>query len=292
MTLPKTAALGSLSEVVKSSREAADFHFKQIHSIQRFGDMVVRLVRKQSPALLPAIRYVIAPFNTAVNHETTLLNAESRAAEDLQDLAERYEVLLRQWSEYLDINKRMRDARDKIVRLRRELEDEERKGGSKQYKLKSDITLTIDAKKRAVEEGQAKLEQILAARQAYYAFSARRLKHAYANQGEALVTESKAIAAAFADMQGRINEVRENIDGILDGTYALPEVAGVGVATEGDDEEEDRAAGAPPSPREPEPVKEAAVPETPPPFDYAPTPYEPAPYGHDGAYDDSPFPPE
>jgi hypothetical protein len=312
MTLPKLAALGSLSEVVKASREAADNHSKQLHSFQRFADMVVRVIRKQAPDLLPAISHVIGPFTAAIAHENVLVSAAPRAADDLHDLSDRYEVLLRQWSEYTDISKRLRDAREKIVRLRRELEEEERKGGPKQSKLQNDITVTVEAKRRAVEEGQAKLEEILRSRERYYAFSARRLRHAYAHLGSTLAAESRAVVASFRDMQSRINELRENIDGILDGTYALPDVGPVAAIAVG--EEEDAAEGAsPPPPRRapdaaetPDEVEER--PEEPPsakrggvadgemdiealPLPEAEaTPYEPAPYA---PFDDeSPFPPD
>jgi hypothetical protein len=283
MTLPKQAALGSLADVVKQSRESAEFHFKQLHSFQRFADMAVRLVRKQAPDLLPAIRYIIAPFTTAVNHETAILHAESRAAEDLNDLSARYDVLWRQWSEYSDINKRVREARDKITKLRRELDEEERKGGPKQYKLKGDIAATFEAKKRAVEEGQAKLEQIIATRQSYFAFSVRRLKHAYSTLGNVIEAESRGIAAAFGHLQNRINEVRENVDGILDGTYTLPEVAGVPSAIGGEEEDEE---GGRPGTGNAGGGRSGSFIES------KPVPDDPAPYVQEGGYDDSPFPPE
>jgi urease accessory protein UreF len=298
MTLPKPAALGSLSEVVKASREAADSHLKQLHSFQRFAEMLVRLVRKQAPDLLPAVRYVTAPLAAAIAHESALVHAETRAADDLHDLAARYDVLLRQWAEYTDASRRVKDARDKVARLRRELGEEERRGGSKQYKLKNDITATLDAKRRAVEDGQAKLAEILSSREKYYAFSARRLRHAYVNLGTALAGASREIAASFRDLQSRIGEVRENIDAVLDGAYALPDVGPVAALAA--DEEEDAAEGADgeagPGAASAVADEEADAGGSPPPGGAAvgerdgesePAPYEPAPYG-----DDSPFPPE
>jgi urease accessory protein UreF len=301
MTLPKAAALGSLSEVVKSSRESADSHSKQLHSFQRFADMLVRLVRKQAPELLPAVRYAVAPFTAAVSHESALVAAEVRAADDLHDLSDRYEVLSRQWSEYTDISKRVKDARDKIARLRRELDEEERKGTPKQYKLKNDIMVILDLKRRAVEEGQAKLEEILSARERYYAFSARRLRHAYVNLGTRLAAESREIVASFRDMQARISELRENIDGILDGSYALPEVGPVpSIAADEEEEEAEEAPRAPPKETAEEEEEGDGVPQRrdgpavggreparPPEAD--PAPYEPAPYAQE---DESPFGPE
>jgi hypothetical protein len=319
MTLQKADAIGSLSEVVKHSRESNESHRNQLHYFQRFIDMLVRLVRKQAPDLLLAIRYVVAPFTTAINHELVILQAESREAEDLYDLSARYEVLLRQWSEYIEITKKVKDIRERIARLRRELELEERRGGPKQYKLKSDIAESLDKKKRYVEEGQAKLEQILVARQAYYAFSVRRLKHAYVNHGKVLEVESHAIAAAFSDLQSRINEIRENIDAILDGTYPLPEVQIVSNVprTTGEEEEEEAPSKGkqtppadvqmvtpPPAPlgdlSQLDPRPRSAFESSPSPYEpapyepkpFEPTPYEPKPYGQDPGYDDSPFPPE
>jgi hypothetical protein len=180
--------------------------------------------------------------------------------------------------------KKVRDVRDKITKLRRDLDEEERKGGPKRYKFKSDIGVTFEVKRRAVEEGQAKLEQIIAARQSCFAFSVRRLKHAYSNLGNVIAAESRGIAAAFGDLQNRINEVRENVDGILDGTYALPEVAGVPAAIGGDEEEEEGRGGT--SANHGPLVQPESLIES------SPTPYEPEPYVHDGGFDDSPFPPE
>jgi hypothetical protein len=130
--------------------------------------------------------------------------------------------------------------------------------------------MAFGQKKKVVEEGQAKLQEIIVTREAYFAFSVRRLRHAYKNLGATLAGESRGIVAAFGDLANVIREVRENIDGILDGSYSLPEAAPVPSITAGEEEEEDsesHVAAAPArEPKEPEPewqakIEEEAAPE-------------------------------
>jgi hypothetical protein len=246
MAASRSGALGTLPEVVKASLEWADVHTNQLHSYQRFFELLGRVIRKQAPEFLPAIAVLSKPFNAALRYERVLVTAERRLAEDLQDMVARYDVVLRLRDEFQTISKQLSDARTRIDRLRTEIEVDRRRGCQKQAKLTIDLAVARERKRKAVEDGKAKLREIIEYRQKYYVFYVRRLRHGYSYLGDVLAEASKRIAYACEVFRDLVAEIRENLDPIFAGTYdfnAEPEPIG----DEEEDEEEpaDAYAGEP-----------------------------------------------
>jgi hypothetical protein len=233
-----TPALGGLPDLVKSSLDWSDAHNRQLHCYQRFFEMVARVVRKQAPEFQPALAVLSKPFNAALRYERVLVTAERRLAEDLQDLVARYEVLVRLRNESQAIAKQLSDVRTRIEKLRAEIEEDRRRGCAKQGKLTIELALARDRRRKTVEEGRAKLREIIEQRQKYHAFYVRRLRHGYSFLGEVLNEASRRIAYACQVFRDLAEEIRQNIDAVFQGTYdfdAEPEPVG-----EEEDEEEEQ----------------------------------------------------
>jgi hypothetical protein len=85
----------SLGDVAEKSRKAARQHAKQLATLGVFYEMLTRVVRKQAPVFLDAMAHLGEPFGEALAREQALCDAEALLAENLNDLAARYEVVWR-----------------------------------------------------------------------------------------------------------------------------------------------------------------------------------------------------
>jgi uncharacterized protein (DUF3084 family) len=124
--------------------------------------------------------------------------------------------------------------------LKSEIEDDRRRGGQKQAKLTIDLAQTRDRRRKAVEDGRAKLKEVIEQRQKYYVFYTRRLRHGYSFLGEILAEANRRVARACEVFRDLVAEIRANLDAVFAGSYdfdAEPEPVG------GEEEEEEPVDG-------------------------------------------------
>jgi hypothetical protein len=110
----------------------------------------------------------------------------------------------------------VKESRARISNLRTALAADEAKGGSKRIKLESDIRAAVEAKRAAIEDAEAKLEELIKVRQNYNRFKVRQLKHGYQNLGWVMTGTVGGITDAFKQFKKEIDEVRGRIDSVLD----------------------------------------------------------------------------
>jgi hypothetical protein len=275
-------AIAELREVVEASSEHVEHHSRQILGVEKFVDMLTNLVGKQAPDLAPTLATITAPFQQALIHERAYLGAEERLRDDLDDLAARFMVVHRVSQEVTDAQQKVKDGRHKIESLRRDLDIDQAKGGQKKYQLEAAIKVAIDAKARAVEAAQLKLEEYIQVRQSYNAFKLRRLRHGYTNLGEVTRTALRGEGKAYEAVLAAIGEARNNLEAALSGEVPIVEE---GEETEQAGEETPRklAAGG---------EEEMVEAETRQAYYYEPPPQvaEPPADEQDATYGDSPFP--
>jgi hypothetical protein len=214
--------LADLSETVKLYRREAEVHRKQIVSLERFFDGLTQLLRKQAPEFLPTMATLGQSFQAGLAHEKLLVDAESRLAEDVNDVAARYEIVFRVTDESIDARKKVKDSRAKVESLRAALAADEAKGGLKKVKIEADIRAAIEAKRAAIEAAEAKLDELMRIRRLYNAFKIRRMRHGYQNLGQVIVNATAGILAAFGELRQAVTTARDGIDSILDTTQKLP----------------------------------------------------------------------
>jgi DNA anti-recombination protein RmuC len=224
-------ALAELGDLVNKSRASAVSHEQELLAFEVFYQMLTRLIRKQAPEFLDIMSHLGEPFLAAIAHERTLSAAEARLAEDLNDLSVRYEVVQRVTDEANEARAKVKQCTQKIASLKASLQKDEQKGGLNKVKLESDIRGSIEAKRRAIDTAEAKMEELIRYRQGYNDFKIRRLRHGYQNLGTAVAETTRAIQSELAELMVRIQRVREGLDAVLDG--------GVPPGVEQDEEEEE-----------------------------------------------------
>jgi hypothetical protein len=208
--------VGDVTETVRFIQEEAKEHRRQIESFERFFDLLTRLVDRHAHEFVPTMQTLGRHFADGLAHEKTLVDAEERLADDINDVAARYEVFCRVTDESVETRKKVKESRARISNLRTALAADEAKGGAKRIKIEADIRAAVEAKRAAVEAAEAKLEELISVRQSYNRFKVRRLKHGYQNLGRVMITAVQGIADAFAELRREIDDVRGRIDAVLD----------------------------------------------------------------------------
>jgi hypothetical protein len=235
--MPKAAALGDLPDVFKSGYSVARHHYQQLHQLQRFLERANRMVAIECPEFQHHTSRVSSVFNEAFAHERAIADAERRLADDLSDVAARYDVLVRLFNELTDAKKKLASCREREAASKRNLADDIRHGGMKQYIFEADIRGALEEKRRVVDFTIAKMEEYIAARDSYFKFTVRRMKHAFSNMGEALRNSGDGILQNCRQIKGAVRFLRQNVDAIQDKAAPQPVTA---ADDEGEEYEEEQ----------------------------------------------------
>ncbi|OHT04813.1 hypothetical protein TRFO_27679 [Tritrichomonas foetus] len=155
-------------------------------------------------------------YLNVLNKEKELADAEERTAEDINDIAARFEVIFRLSEETSVAKKKVKDAKARIEKLRKDLELDSLKGGTKKYKIEADINKAIDAKKQAIEAAEEKLQEFIAAKEKYTTFKVSRLQHAYNQLGKVITSSMREQSEEAEKLSQAISEAQENIDHLLE----------------------------------------------------------------------------
>jgi hypothetical protein len=275
--LPKNASFGDLSGVVRSSGDYARHHGKQLTYFQRFFDSFSRVVQGECPEFTTLTSRLGTAFTTAITHEQTIADAEGRLADDLDDLAERYDVILRISLEFKEARKRVQDCRELVDRHKAALLDDERHAGMRKYLIEADLRGALEEKKRQVDACTLKLTEYIDARERYYRFCVRRIKHGYGNLGETMTGGGHGMLESYRAIVGGIRYLRGNLHQYLD--LAAPAKADDGdeYAYEYEEEDEEKAPPPPAPPNKRPPKKQPPPP--PPKKQPPPPPTKPSPTG-------------
>ena len=220
--MQKKKLLADLFEIVDISRTSADHHRDELNSLREFANYAKTLVQAEAPEFIPKFTQIMEHFHNALNAEERLVAAELRTAEDLNDVAARFEVVYRVSDETVEKTSYVKKCSSNIKALRDKLQDDLAKGGEKQHRIEADIQAAIEEKKKAIEAADIKLQEFISVKEKYNTFKVRRLQHAYVSYGEVLSTSMRELSEEYSKLSQESNVSNEELDSILE--QGLPEV--------------------------------------------------------------------
>ena len=222
MSGSKKELLKDINTVIEHSRKEVEHHREEIKHQTNFMAALVAIIEKEAPEFREKMTEIQGIFLAILQKETDLVNAEDRAAEDINDIAARFEVIYRISEEASAAQKKVKDCRNRIEKLRKELELDELKGGAKKYKIEADINKAIEAKKKAIDDAEEKLLEFIAAKEKYTEFKVNRLIHAYSHLGDVVSSARKEQSEEAEKLNTAVSEAQENIDHLLETEPAPP----------------------------------------------------------------------
>lgn len=216
MSSSKKELLKDIQTVIEHSRKEVEHHRDEIKYQTNFMAALVAMIEKEAPEFREKMAEIQGIYLAILQKETDLVNAEDRAAEDINDIAARFEVIYRISEEASSAQRKVKECRSKIEKLRKDLELDELKGGAKKYKIEADINKAIEAKKKAIDDAEEKLLEFIAAKEKYTEFKVNRLIHAYSHLGDVVSSAMKEQSEEADKLNTAISEAQENIDHLLE----------------------------------------------------------------------------
>lgn len=223
MTLSKKAILKDINSVVEHSRNQIRYHRLDIQNQENFFNCLFIIVQNEAPEFVGKMKDIKKEYFRLLSLEKQLADAEERYTDDLNDLSIRFEVIYRIGEELAAGKKKVKDARFRIDKLRKDLEYDSLKGGQKKEKIEAELARAIDAKKESIEELDAKYVEFIDQKEKFAAFRTNRLQHAFHSLGLALSTSMDNYAKASEALQDLIKEIKDQIDQLLEVSPSLEE---------------------------------------------------------------------
>ena len=214
--MQKKKLLSDIYEVVDRARDAAENHQREVDAMANFYKYAALMVKSQAPEFSLKFSEIMDHFNKAVQLESELVAAEKRSAEDMNDVAARFDVVYRVSEETIEKTANVKRCSANIRDLRDKLADDLSKGGAKQHRIEADIQAAIEAKKKAVEEADLKLQEFIKVKETYNIFKVRRLQHAYVSYGECLSRVMKEMRSELDELSSQCNISDEVLDQLLE----------------------------------------------------------------------------
>ena len=211
----KKEAFRDISAVVDHSRQRVKFHRAAVASEDKFIEQLADIIAKEAPEFKEKFNEIRQSFTKVTDLEKAIVSAEERSAEDINDLQARYEVIFRISEEHNLAKRKLNDTRQKIEKLRRDLDMDEMKGGTRKYRIEGDINRAIDAKKQAIDAAEEKVLELIDAKEKYSTFKINRLQHAFQHLGKEVSDKMNELSNAAHDLQNLLNDTLENVDNIL-----------------------------------------------------------------------------
>ena len=221
--MQKKKLLSDLIDIVERSREAANYHQKEVDNLKSFYENSVKMVKNEAPELEEKYKEIMQHFVYALDREQELTAAEMRAAEDLNDVAARFDIVYRVSEETVEKTANVKRCSNNIKALREKLQEDLAKGGLKQQKIETEIQAAIEAKKKAVEEADLKLQEFIAVKESYNRFKVRRIQHAYTTYGQALANCLTEASKSYDKLSAACNVSEDEIVAIIEKGVPTPE---------------------------------------------------------------------
>lgn len=212
----KKKLLSDLSEMVDFSREACAKHQNEIDDMHRFVDNIILLVKSECPEFLDRFEALMAIMREALAQQQLLQKAELRLAEDLNDVAARFDIVYRISEETVSCKMKLKEVTERIEMLKKKLDEDELKGGFKKVSLQSQISLAIDEKKRTIATTEEKLLQFIDIKERYTAFKIRRMRHGYISYGEGLSNTMQEEIKIWERFNHECRKLYDSVDQIMD----------------------------------------------------------------------------
>lgn len=216
MSLQKKKLLQDLFEIVDRSREACDYHSKEITALEEFLKHVEMIVKEECPEFVERFEVIKNNFAALIEQEKELQSAELRTAEDLNDIAARFDVVYRVSEETSEKTGNVKRCTANIKALKEKRDNDAINGGKNQAKIEAEIQKAIEEKRKAVEEADLKLQEFIEVKERYNSFKVRRFQHAYNFYGSVLAKTMKEASSICDRIVSSCATTNEELDSLLD----------------------------------------------------------------------------
>ena len=211
----KERIVARLQTVIDAGRQQNEYTKDSLIYENELIKELNEIVKQEAPEFSEEFSKVTKCYAEAVSEDMKYLNGKIRAIEDLNDIQERFTVVVRQNQKYHDAKDALSEATKALDAAKLKYDQELSKGGPNLSKLSVKMAECSTAKKNAIENLKKETLLFIEEKKKFNAFRSRRLKSSYKTLGKSTKESTGAMAASYENMKSAIEEAKENTDKIL-----------------------------------------------------------------------------
>ena len=219
----KDKIVANLQGVVSAGRNYNEYTRDSLIYEKEFIKSINELVAQEVPEFTDEIKKITDLYSRAIGQESYYIRGKSRSIEDLNDIQERFVVVVRANERYRDAKHDLRQTNQNLKDAEARYEQEQSKGGSKTAKYSVQIQECKIAKKAAIENLKKATQNFIDEKKKFNAFRTRRMKQSYHCYGKSTKDSMEHVAQSYQMMKDAVSEAQIKVDQILRMPQPLPE---------------------------------------------------------------------
>ena len=214
----KDKIVANLQTVVTAGRQFNEYTRESLIYEKEFKNAINEIVAQEVPEFAEEIKKVTDAYSRAIGQESFYIRGKTRAIEDLNDIQERFTVVVRQNEKYREARHQLREATRLLQEAETRYEQEQSKGGSKIAKYSVAIQECKTNKKKAIENLKKEIQLFIEEKKKFNAFRARRMKQSYKCYGSSTKNSMDHISQSYELMKSAITEAQGKVEELIRGT--------------------------------------------------------------------------
>lgn len=174
----------NLAVVVDSTRDSLAKNQDAVNAEKVFMKALYVLIKNEAPDYKDAIKPIIRSYHRALHQEDNLIMGKTRSIEDLNDIQERFAVVVRASQRYQNAKHALKESTRSLADAKARRDQEIAKGGNKVDKLQVAVADAIQYKKDCIENLKKEINIFIEEKQKFNKFRIRRMRHSFKCYGE------------------------------------------------------------------------------------------------------------
>lgn len=174
-------------------------------------DKIKSLIANEANECSELFNSVYEAYKNALTDEKKYLERRMRAIEDLNDIQERFYVVVRQANIYHEASIAFTKATDNLAAQEQKMRQDCAKDPTRQEKWDEYIEKVKNTKKEALKTVIESLKKFIEEKKKFNTYRCRKMKESYATYGKAMNEYSKSLSEEYSKLHNDIDKVRLDI---------------------------------------------------------------------------------
>lgn len=201
----------TLNTIVDATRQSNQNQIEILALERKMTDNLKTMVAKEAPECNALLGKVMDMYSKTFLPEYKYVEAKNRSIEDLNDIQERFLVVVRQAEKFKESKTNLKRQMELLDQNKQKLEIERTKNSNKVPKLEALVNECKDNVRKAIEEEKIQIQKYIEEKKKFNAFRARRMKSSYLTLGKATQQSSETLSTTYTNLKGAIEEVKPQV---------------------------------------------------------------------------------
>lgn len=203
----KDQITSNLKAVIDATRQFNDYHMQSLELEKSVSGKLENMISKEAPECSELYDRLKQIHQQLLNQEVNYVKQQQRSIEDINDITERFLVVVRQSQKYESAITSYNQAGENLANFMTKMQIELQKDPSKQEKLEVTLEKYKKEKAEALENLKCQLQLFIEEKRRFNSFRARRMSQAYTLYGNATKTSSEEITKLSSHLKEEADKV-------------------------------------------------------------------------------------